>query len=39
MSQSITAYAWPETTAADADLGNRMYGISGRVSLEVEGKR
>ncbi len=38
MNETITAYQWPEITAAEAELGNRLYGISGRASLEVEGK-
>lgn len=39
MNETITRFAWPQITGEDAQLGNRLYGTSGRVSLELEGKR
>lgn len=39
MNETVTRFAWPQITGEDAQLGNRLYGMSGRVSLDVEGKR
>lgn len=39
MNETIARFAWPHITGEDAQLGNRLYGMSGRVALDVEGKR
>lgn len=39
MNETIARFAWPHITGEEARIGNRIFGMTGRVGLDVEGKR